>query len=199
MCVGAALAGRFVVHGARSSRRPRERMSSTRTRGWPSGVNLTSSSTPRRRANAWAIRLKESEYAYARAIVTPSSHGFDRERLTRGIRAAEALAVEAERRRLAKLYSPWERAGLTPEERGRTPVEMYGGRLTRVLGDVAYARKALFGEIGDRAIRHRLQRFEQRAARDPRTCQVEGCDKLLPPQARRSRRRCDACRAAGRR
>jgi len=148
---------------------------------------------------AWAIRLKESEYAYARAIVTPSSHGFDRERLTRGIRAAEALAVEAERRRLAKLYSPWERAGLTPEERGRTPVEMYGGRLTRVLGDVAYARKALFGEIGDRAIRHRLQRFEQRAARDPRTCQVEGCDKLLPPQARRSRRRCDACRAAGRR
>jgi hypothetical protein len=110
-----------------------------------------------------------------------------------------ARAEELERREQLTAQRAWERLGMPDEEIALTPVQLFGGRLPRVMDNVKYARRALFGDVRDRAVRYRLERFAELAERELRYCTLPGCENALPPNARSTRKRCDSCRATGRR
>jgi hypothetical protein len=112
----------------------------------------------------------------------------------------EALEeLEAQRR--------WERLGMSEDQFVPTPAKKFGSHLRGMEEDADFARLVLFGnvngrairDIGDRAIRHRLQVFAEQATREPRYCTMANCTNELPRNARSPRERCDTCRAAGRR
>jgi hypothetical protein len=111
-----------------------------------------------------------------------------------------ALDELAEQRR-------WERLGMSEDEFVPTPAKKFGRHLRRMEDDADFARLVLFGNvngragrsIGDRAIRHRLQVFAEQATREPRYCSMANCANELPRNARSTRKRCDSCRAKGRR
>jgi len=158
--------------------------------------------------HAWALSLEKPKFAgyldERRAwLATQDDSDLraisdDWPRVLRGLERAQELATLAERRRNSKLLS-----GRDPrewiEEDVPTPFERYGSDLPRVIEDVTFARQALFDTVGDRAIRSRLARFARQAESSRRNCTMAGCQNELPPRARSTRRRCDACREEGRR
>lgn len=156
---------------------------------------------------AWALRLREPKYAgYVDErrlwLVSHSDNdgatvSDDWPRVLRGVELAQELASLAERRRNGKLL--WEGDPREWDQETPTPVQRFDSDLPRVISDVKHARQALFGSIGDRAIRHRLGRFAQQSMSDPRYCTMAGCHNALPQRSRSTRKRCDACREAGRR
>ena len=157
---------------------------------------------------AWALRLGEPRfdgYIAARRhwLWTNGQKGVAADvgwpRVLRGLDLARELATLAERRRGRQLLSGRDPRSWLNDEQPLSPVERFGGQLPRVTRDIAFARRALFGEISDRAVRHRLQRFAAQTRREPRYCSIVGCENELPRTARSTRKRCDACRDAGRR
>lgn len=144
---------------------------------------------------AWATRVDRSFIEATLAREWNRGQRFDARRVESGIRSARAFAENAAQRRKAKILTDWERLG----KKVPTLVELFGGGLAKARADAAYAREVLFGAIGDRAIRHQLQRFASQSVREPRYCEIAGCENELPRTARSTRKRCDSCRAAGRR
>jgi hypothetical protein len=152
---------------------------------------------------AWALLLDRNGYLDAvkedaRRHLTDE----DLERFLRGVSYAQDIAREARRRRAAQLLTQYERDGLAPEDRGLRPLELArvrGVSLEHMYAEARKARGALFGKAADRTIRHRLARWALRNSRASRYCEVAGCMNELPRRSRTTRRRCDACRAAGRR
>jgi hypothetical protein len=117
----------------------------------------------------------------------------------RPLDALLARAEERERREQLKERQDWERLGMQPGEVALTPVQLFGGRLPRVIENVKYARRALFGEVRDRAVRYRLERFAELGEGELRYCTLTGCTNELPRESRSTRKRCNSCQAAGRR
>ena len=120
----------------------------------------------------------------------------------RGLAYAQDLARAARARRAARILTPYERRGLAPEQRGLTPMELAKLRGVSLGGMTDSARRArwfLFRKRADRTIRHRLARWAEVNGRETRYCEVAGCTNELPSWSRTTRKRCDACRAAGRR
>lgn len=164
-----------------------------------------------RRSNssyAWAVRLSEPKYAGyiaerrlalwqkgGNSAYIASNENWPS--VLRGRACAHELAEYAKRRRARGLLEgrdPREWSESVPSRRLH-----FGRRLEGLEREAEYARRVLFGKIGERAIRHRLDRFAAQATRDPRYCSITGCENELPRTARSTRKRCDACRAAGRR
>jgi len=157
---------------------------------------------------AWALRLAEPKYARyiaerrlavwrkggKRAWIASNEYWPS---VLRGLADAQELAEYAKRRRMRGLLE-----GRDPRE-WLDPVpgsgEHFGKRLGHLQQEAENARRALFDGISDRAIRHRLDRFAGRLARPARVCTLTGCHNELPRSARSTRKRCDACRAAGHR
>ena len=148
-----------------------------------------------RRASAWAYwvdsgrmpeRTFESEWG----------------RLVRGLGFAQDFARAARARRAARILTPHERQGLALEQRGLTPValaKLRGVSLRTMIDSAQWARWILFRDAADRTIRHRLSRWAEINGQEARYCEVAGCTNELPRESRTTRKRCDACRAAGRR
>ena len=163
-----------------------------------------SAKTRTRPSYAWARRLEEPDCAGYLDDRRQRIRGATDEwwsMVLRGIEAAQEFAANADERRTRNLLTEFERLGLPVSEKPQ------GARLRQMEADAAYARRVLFGnirggkvhEIGDRAIRHRLQRFAEINGREPRYCEVTGCTNELPRRSRTTRKRCNACRAANRR
>jgi hypothetical protein len=165
---------------------------------------------------AWALLLEQERYrgyldsyrASARRQFVNSGRMsedvFESEwkRLVRGLGFAQNFARAVRVRRAARLLARHERQGLAPDQRGLTPRELAslrGVSLKKMAEAAHWTRWSLFGDAADRTIRHRLSRFAEVSGRAPRYCEIAGCTNELPRRSRSTRKRCDACRASGRR
>ncbi|HUG63984.1 MAG TPA: hypothetical protein VMK83_02085 [Gaiellaceae bacterium] len=171
---------------------------------------------------------RSASYAWARLLdpdIHPEYAGFVDEthfeadpRLKRGLKAARLLAEHSRERRTARLLevprTRKERYVLGGVEyvfdvedddaRDAREWELLGLRLddpvvsAAELADAEYARRVLFGAIGDRAIRYRLDTYAAQRAAPARVCELCS-ERALPLTARSTRQRCDECRDSGRR
>jgi hypothetical protein len=152
-------------------------------------------------AEQWPRVLQGLEYAHEFAKRADVRR---RETIMFATRRTARTSEELERLEELEEQRRWEKMG-TPRE--RTPAEKFRRSRRALEEDADFARLVLFGSvsgrairhIGDRAIRHRLRVHAAQVEREQRFCTMANCTNELPRNARSTRKRCDACRAAGRR